>query len=217
MWRSALIDGGIAIGLLAVWYFCSRHWLRRRAEQVHGWLQLSFRRHGKVSGIQWLSPSRFQVQLSLRASAFRDAQLVVQLTPREMPFSWVWYRLRRHQETATFAANLDSPPSFNLDVQNHRWCASTIEPTSAVRDWSAERLGPMVITTRRDWQNDILNMMDALAASRHYDFLKIAYRKRAPHFSATVALQAIEPDALAEVNVFDVLRELAMSSSPSPF
>ena len=72
------------------------------------------------------------------------------------------------------------------------------------KKWSAERLGPMVITTRKDWQHEIVNMMDALAASRSYDFLKIAYRKESPHFSATVALNAMEPDALAEVSVIDV-------------
>ncbi len=155
--------------------------------------------------------------MSLRASTFRDANLVVQLTPREMPFSWLWYRVRRHQETATFAANLDAPPSFNLDLQNHRWCGSTLEAAAVKRNWSAERLAPMVITTRAEWQHDIVNMIDALSASRRYDFLKIAYRKNAPHFSATVALDAMEPDALAEVNVFDVLRELALNSSPSPY
>jgi|SRR5581483_2508696 len=217
MWQSALIDGGVAAGILAIWYFSWRHWLRRRSELVMGWLQLAFRRHGKVAGIEWLSPSRFQVKLRPRASGFRDAQLVVQLAPREMPFSWLWYRLRRRQETATFAANLDSPPQFNLDVRNHRWCGTSIDPGEGKKVWRAERLATMVITTRSDWQHDIVNMMDALAASRSFEFLKIAFRKEAPHFSATIALNAMAPDALAEINVFDVMRELASSSSPSMF
>ena len=135
-----------------------------------------------------------------------------------MPLSWLWYRIRRHQETATFAADLDSPPAFNLDVRNHRWCSTaSAKVPLKVKKWSAERLGPLVISTRNDWQHEIVNMMDALAASRSYDFLKIAFRKQAPHFSATVALNAMEPDALAEINVFDVIRELATSSSPSAF
>ncbi|HEY3929119.1 MAG TPA: hypothetical protein VGL89_12140 [Candidatus Koribacter sp.] len=217
MWRSALIDGGVAAGILAIWYFSWRYWLRRRSEVVLSWLHVAFHRHGKIAGIEWLSASRFQVKLHPRASAFRDAQLVVQLAPREMPFSWLWYRLRKHQETATFAANLDPPPPFNLDVRNHRWCGSSISPSEAVREWQGERLAPMVITTRKDWQHEIVNMMDALAASRSFDFLKIAFRKEAPNFSATIALNAMQPDAQAEFNVFDVIRELATSSSPSAF
>jgi hypothetical protein len=59
--------------------------------------------------------------------------------------------------------------------------------------------------------------MDALTASRSFDFLKITFRKDEPHFSATMALNAIEPDALEEISVFDVIRELATSSSPSAF
>jgi|NGEPerStandDraft_6_1074524.scaffolds.fasta_scaffold06882_6 hypothetical protein len=218
MWWSVLIDGGVAVGLLAIWYFSWRLWLRRRSRLIIGWLQIACHRHGKVSDIEWLSPSRFQVNLRLRTTAFRQAHLIVQLTPREMPFSWFWYRIRNHQETATFAADLDSPPLYNLDVRNHRWCGTSASagPTpKTAKKWSAERLGPMVITTRKDWQHEIVNMMDALAASRSYDFLKIAYRKESPHFSATVALNAMEPDALAEVSVFDVIRELATSSSSS--
>jgi hypothetical protein len=222
MWWSVLIDGGIAVGLLALWYFSWRVWLRRRSHTIIGWLQVACHRHGKVSDIEWHSPSRFQVNLRLRTTAFRQAQLIVQLAPREMPLSWLWYRLRKHQETATFAADLDTPPAFDLDVRNHRWCGTSTGsmPTPETsKKWSAERLGPIVITTRKDWQHEIVNMMDALAASRSYDFLKIAYRKQSPHFSATVALNAMEPDALAEVSVIDVIRELATSSSssPSPF
>lgn len=221
MWWSALIDAAIAVSLLAIWYFSWRYWLRRRSRRVVGWVELAFRRYGKISGVQWLSPSRFQLDLRLKSGTFRDAHLIVQLAPREMPFSWLWYRLHNHQETATFAADLDSAPAFDLDVQNHRWCGTCpSDPAKSLasnRNWSAEKLGTMVITTRRDWQHDIVNMMDALRASRSYEFLKIAFRKTAPHFSATVALNAMEPDALAEVNVFDVIRELAMSSSPSTF
>lgn len=218
MWWLALIDGGIALALFAIWYFSWRYWLRRRSRLILAWVRLAFRRHGKVSDIEWLSASRFQVNLRLRTTAFRHAHLVVQLAPRELPFNWLLYRLRNHQETATFAASLDSPPVFNLDVQNHRWCGTSVSAApSPSRDWAAEKLGPIVITTRNDWRHEIVNMMDALTASRNYDFLKIAFRKEEPHFSATMALNAMEPDALADSNVFDVIRELASSSSPSAF
>jgi hypothetical protein len=216
MWWSALIDGGVAVALLAIWYLSWRRWLRRRSRVVVVWVQLAFRRHGKVAEIEWLSASRFRVNLRLRTTTFRNAHLVVQLAPRELPFTWLWYRIRKQQETATFAANLDSPPAFNLDVRNHRWCGTSLPP-APTKKWSAERLSPIVITTRRDWQHEIVNMMDALAASRSYEFLKIVFRKDSPHFIATVALSAMQPDALAEVNVFDVIRELATSSSHSAF
>ncbi len=221
MWWSASIDGGIALALLAIWYLSWRQWSRKRSRRIVKWVELACRRHGRVDSISWLSPSRFQVDLRLKNHAFRNPHLIVQLAPREMPLSWLWYRLRKHQETATFAANLDCPPAFNLDLRNHRWSATcfnrTAQKPDEIRKWRAERLGQIVITTRRDWQHDIVNMMDALSASRSYDFLKIVFRRESPHFSATVALGAIEPDVLAEANIFDVIRELATSSSPSPY
>lgn len=215
---SVLIDGGVAVAFLAIWYLVWRRWLRRRSRLIVGWVQLAFRRQGKVAQVEWLTTSRFRVNLRLKTTTFRDAYLVVQLAPRELPFTWLWYRIRKHQETATFEANLDSPPAFNLDVRNHRWCGTSLSsPPATTQNWSAERLGPIVITTRRDWQHEIVNMMDALAASRSYEFLKIVFRKDSPHFLATIALSAMQPDALAELNVFDVIRELATSSSPSAF
>ncbi len=217
---SALIDGGIALALLVIWYLFWRNWLRKRSRRIIGWVELACRRHGKVDSIHWQSPSRFQIDLKLRSQTFRNPYLVVQLAPREMPLSWLWYRLRKHQETATFAANLDCPPAADFDLRNHRWSATCFKPGKGGaknRIWRAERLGQIILTTREDWQHDIINMMDALTAARSYDFLKIEYRRESPQFTATVALEAIEPDVLAEASIFDVIRDLATSSSPSPF
>ncbi|ABF40916.1 hypothetical protein Acid345_1915 [Candidatus Koribacter versatilis Ellin345] len=217
---SALTDGGIAVALLVIWYLAWRHWLRKRSRRIVNWVEVACRHHGRVDSVHWHSASRFQVDLHLGTATFRDPHLIVQMAPCEMPLSWLWYRLRKHQETATFAATLDCAPAANLELLNHRWSATCFKPqqrSAKDREWHAQRLGQVVITTRKDWQHDIVNMMDALTASRSYDFLKIAYRREPPQFSATVALAAIQPDALAEASIFDVIRELATSSSPSPF
>jgi hypothetical protein len=75
--------------------------------------------------------------------------------------------------------------------------------------WQMERTQPFMITTRTEWQQELSPMMDALIASRDRDFLNISYSKQSPHFSATLPLEAIAPDAATCSEFFDVLRELA--------
>ena len=60
-------------------------------------------------------------------------------------------------------------------------------------------------------------MMSALVASRDCDFLSVAFRRTTPHFSATVPLASLAPEAQTESDLFDVLRELAAGASTSRF
>jgi hypothetical protein len=165
-----------------------------------------------------VSASSFQLRVRLWPNLFQHTSVKVQLFPRELPLSWLIARLRRRQETLTFEADLDFAPSFNLEVNNHRWCGRTRRrlPGNS-ENWSMERSGPFVITTRNDWQREITNMMHALVASRDCDCLTVSFSRTSPHFSATVALQSISPERQSETNIFDAMRELAAGASASRF
>jgi hypothetical protein len=140
------------------------------------------------------------------------------MLPREMPLSWIISRLKKRHETLTFEANLLCPPGFNLEVQNQRWSGNSrkrfMKKHTVVR---LKHIGPFVISSRHDWERDITNMMQALSASRYCELLSVSFRRTAPHFSATVALAAIEVQGYAPVRIFDALRELASGASAARF
>ncbi len=214
----------IAIDVLAVallvlaWYFWFLRFNRRRAVEVLRWIEGAFNGHGQIASVRWASGSRFDVQMRLAPAMFRQASLVVQLFPRELPVSWVLSRIRKQQETLTFQADLDSAPSFNLEVHNHRWYGRTRRrfPTKS-QEWVLEQAGPFVLTTRNDWQREITTMKGALVASRDCDCLTVCFRRTSPHFSVTVPLATIAPGSETKSEIFDVLRELAAGASTARF
>jgi hypothetical protein len=216
--RLIAIDVLAGVLLAVAWYFWFAHYNRRKAVEVLHWVERAFGGHGEVASVHWATASRFRVQMRLVPTVFHHASLLVQFFPRELPFSWLVSRTRRQRETLTFEADLDGPPSFNLEVHNHRWYGRTRRRLPAKsQNWTLEQAGPFVLTTRNDWQREITTMMSALVASRECDCSTVCFRRSSPHFSVTVPLETISPESQTQSEIFDVLRELAAGASTARF
>jgi hypothetical protein len=210
----------ILAGLILVtgWYVCFVRYNRRQATEVILWIKTAFCGHAQILGVQWTSPSRFEVKLRLSSNVFQQASILVRLMPREFALNWLISKLRNQQELATFEADLDIPPSFNLEVQNQRWYGRTRRRAKLHPEHGTiETCGPFVLTTRRDWQREITSMMNALVASRDSDFQNVSFRRSSPHFAATVSLKSLAPQRNTGNDIFHVLRELADCAGASRF
>lgn len=212
------LSAGLGAVIITVWYLVCVRLNKRRSVRILSWIRTAFEGHGSVAGVEWVSASRFLVRLRLPECGFRQPCIQVSLWPREMPLRWLASRWRKMQETITFEANLHCAPSFNMEVHNHRWRGRTRRRMNLHSEGlTTHSIGPFVISSRYDWQGEITRMMDALVASRQCEFLKVSFRRNAPHFSATVTLQAFANHCAGEVGIFEVLRELAEGASTSRF
>jgi len=200
----------------AIWYCLSLRHNRRKAVRVLRWIEAALGGQGHVTGMRWIDPSRFKVPLRLTSGIFHRAWVLVEFTPCEMPVKWILSKLKNRQDLITFQADLDWPPSFTLDVNNFRWFARSSRKTPLEgRHWTFEQPGPFVISTRMDWQKEITTAMTSLAGSSNREFLNISFRRRSPHFSATMLLDSIAPTSPTRSYMFESVRELAASSSAS--
>lgn len=207
-------------GLIVVsgWYVCFVRYNRRKAAETILWIKAAFCGYAQVVGVHWRSASTFDVRLRLATQGFQQTHIRVRLMPREFALNWLLSKVRKQQEVIVFEADLDSPPAFNLEVHNQRWCARTRRKNKALPKKAAvETCGPFVITTRRDWQREITSMMNALVASRDSDFLSVSFRRVSPHISATVPLKSLAPQQQCGNELFQVLRELADCAGASRF
>lgn len=211
-----------ALSLLAaaaaccLWYVCCIRHARKRAIQVLGWIEGTLQGHGHVAGLEWQSPSRFQVPIHLRSNIFHDASLIVQMFPREFPLRWLLSRLHKEQETVTFDADLDLAPGFSLDLHNYRMYARTrkdLDPEGS--GWHYEQSTPFILTTRSDWRKEITSVITSLVSSGDRKFLNVSFRCTSPHFRAVLPLEAITPGNPDRPQMFETLRELAAGSSAS--
>lgn len=212
----ALLAVCIAIGLMmwAGWAGWFRRENRRRSQRALHWIESAFQGHGQVAGVRWANPSNFQVQLSLAQHLFQRASVAVHLLPRESPIHWLRAAWHKQQEVLTFTSDLELPPDFDLQVENHRWCGRTRRRIPSATLLHTMRTTPFMITTRAEWQHQS-TMLDALIASRERDFLSVNYRRHSPHFAATLPLDSLDPAANGVPEFFDVLRELAGGASAS--
>ena len=207
-----------AAALCAAWYWLSLRYNRRKSVGILRWIQAALAGQGTVTGMRWISSSQFKVSLRLTSGLFHRAWLMVELRPCDLPVHWILSKLRNQKDLITFQADLDLAPAFSLDVHNSRWFARSSRKTSLDScHWTFEQTGPFVITTRMDWQKEITSAMTSLAGSNNREFLNIRFRRRSPHFSVTLPLEAIAPDSPSRNYMFDAVRELAASSSASLF
>jgi hypothetical protein len=210
----AAIYVALAVLLWMGWTGWFRRLNQRRSQRALHWIEVAFQGHGQLAGVRWAGPSCFQVQLRLGQDLFQRASVAVHLLPRESPLAWLRAAWSKQQEVLTFTSDLELPPDFDLQVENHRWYGRTRRGMPTLRGLHTMRTTPFMITTRSEWQNQNA-MLDGLIASRERDFLSVNYRRQSPHFAATLPLECLDPHAAGVTEFFDVLRELAGGASTS--
>jgi len=217
MWRNFGFDFLIGTLLVMGWYYIGLRLNRRRSMKVVYWIDEAIHGSARIAGLEWLSPSHFMVRLRFPEHQFKRAQIHVRLHPWELPLRWLMSRIHKAQETMTFEADLASPPTFNMQVQGQRWVGKVRRKKNDqnLENYQLERLGPFVITTRPDWDQNIVNAMDTLSSSAPCDFLQVSFNPETPNFTATLPLDLVRPGSEYRATIFDTMRELAIGESQS--
>lgn len=195
------------------WYFWVANANRGKAYDVLQWINLALRSEGHVTGLRRISVSNFLVPLRMRSPIFRDAAVLVEFVHRETPLRWLRERRAGKLDSLTFQANLDCAPNFNFHVHNYRWYAgSRRHMDKDPSRWMLDHSEPVVFATRK-WQREVSVLVNALLSSRQQELLALSFRRKSPHFSATVSLDSVTPSANSGPSVFALLREIAAEAS----
>ena len=213
MGRLLFIDVLFAVAVLTAWYFWFARSNRRRGASALRWVQVACAGKGRIVNSHWQGTSLLKASLHLPSRWFDDAKLTVRLLPRPLPIQWLMGRWHKQKETLTFEADLGCAPNFRLDVFNHRWCGHNSKNLgSASREWTITKPGPIVLTTREKWSQELNPVVSALMASREKNFLSVRFHPDSPHFSATIDLDRLSDQRSAE-GLLNVLLELAEGAS----
>ncbi len=204
MWGMLLFDAAVALVVVAGWYLGWREVNRLRAEKLMLSIKQAVAGRALVAGPFWHKPSRFDVELRY-VSGFRESWLSVELTPREMPLSWLLAFLHKQGEQVTFRAELEQRPSSGLIITRHKCCGYTSR--EALSSDECYSLGSLVITTREDWQSETA-IVESILAARSRQLTKVEFRKRAPHLLVTAPLSSLTQDD-DDSGLFGLLQELA--------
>jgi hypothetical protein len=188
--RLVLIDAISAAVLLGAWFFYFARYNRRKGALALRWVETACSSKGQILDAHWLSITLLQARLGFTSHWFDNARVTIRLQPRPIPFKWFVSLWHRQKETLTFEADLGS------------------------RDWSVARPGPVVLTTRTHWTQELSPVVNTLITSRGHSLMSVRFRSESPHLAATVPLEALA-DEQGAAGFLSVLRELAAGASAS--
>jgi|SRR5581483_2614603 len=213
MGRFVAIDVLGAVAVLVIWYACFARYNRRRGLNVLRWVQSACEGRGRVTKVCWRGSSRLLAELRFPPHWFERARVTVRLLPRPTPVNWALSHWRKEKETLAFEADLDTAPRFRLEVHNHRWSGHNSKTLSS-RNWTISRPGPIVLTSRTKWGQELTPVINSLMASREKNFVTIRFSPESPHFSAILEIESLTNVAAAQ-GWLETLRELASGASTS--
>jgi hypothetical protein len=203
------------VGLLTLWYLCFTRYNRRKGNDALRCVEAACLGRGEVIEPTWLGASRLRARLRFSSHWVEDACITVRLRPRPIPPSWFLSLWRKQQETLTFEANLGCAPDFNLEVWRHRWFTrNSPDDDTGSRQWSLFQPGPVILTTRGRWGQELSPVVNTLMTSRGHNLISVRFRPDSPHLTATVTLETLS-DRQAGAGFLAVLRDLAAGASTS--
>ena len=82
------------------------------------------------------------------------------------------------------------------------------------KNWIVSRPGPIVLTSRSKWGQELSPVINSLMASREKNFVTIRFSPESPHFSAILEIDSLGNEP-ADHSWLDALRELASGASTS--
>jgi hypothetical protein len=205
----------VAVAALCVtWYAVALRQKREKSKEILRWIQASLAGRGHVVGISWTAASCFRVPLRLTCGVFNRAWVLVEMRSQQTPVHWLFNKLNGRPEVLTFQADLDCPPTFSLQMQNYRWFVRSSPKAEIDRPgWQFERLPSVMISTKPDSQKEIASTMASLSKGDNAEFLEVSFQRCSPHFSATLPLEALAPDAPTRTYMLDAMREMAGSAA----
>ena len=214
MGRLLLIDASSAVALLASWYFLFSRYNRRKAASALKWVESACAGNGRIVEARWLGSCRLQARVRFVAQWFENARVTVRLRPRAIPLQWLFSIWRKQKETLTFEADLGYAPSFHLEVFRHQWVTHKQTRLKKPRTWAVTRPGPVILTTRTQWTQELTPVVNTLMTSRGHSLVAVRFRPESPHLAATVDLETLA-DERAAAGFLLMLRDLAAGASAS--
>jgi hypothetical protein len=131
----------VLVAVVMGWFAFGVVWNIRRGNAVLKWLQGGLPRLGEKTTLRWLGSSVVEMGLAKAKPPFRRAELLLVMEPRDVPWFWVFARVRGRRDTLIIRGQLASPPPFEFDVlAPGSWSEQLALQHGEARRWEPETL-----------------------------------------------------------------------------
>lgn len=137
----------------------------RKGNDALRWLQDGLKLLGEKTNLRWLGSSVVELTIPSAKEPFRQAEVVVVLEPRDVPFLWWYYRVRGRRDLLIVRGQLRRTPGFEFEALDPRcWTTHTIEKQVRSRNWNPVALpesSPLVAYAAEDLPSAI-HLLEAI-------------------------------------------------------
>ncbi len=185
-------------GLWVAWLLGGTLINRRRAAAVSRWAYAEARPYGKKLFVRWITMAAFELTVPEARAPFKQLSLTGFLQSREMPFIWLWNRVRRRGDLLIVRAELRRRPVWGFEVYRPQsLLAGDARRAALDAGWTPEQGADGL--WRANGGGAAAELSERLVAALgpwapHLD--RLAMRREAPQLVVALALGGVRPGAM---------------------
>lgn len=201
----------VAVAVVMGWFAVGVVWNIRRGNAVLRWMQGGLPRLGEKTTLRWLGTSVVELTIQRAKPPFRQVEILVVLTPRDVPWLWLLAAGRGRRDFLIVRGQLVTAPRLEYEVAApHSWTGRRSVAEARQRRWSEQAEGDhLYLAPSASQAVSRPGALDLLGeAGRAFRGVwRIAVRRERPQFELHLPLpNPRQADAGA---YFDALRRLA--------
>jgi hypothetical protein len=188
----------LGVGLWVAWLLGGTLINRRRAAAISRWAYAEAKPYGKQLYVRWITLAAFELTVPEARAPFQQLSITGFLQSREMPFVWLWNRVRRRGDLLIVRAALRRRPVWGLEVYRPQsLLAGDARRAATDAGWTPAQGADGL--WRADGGGAAAELSARLVAALgpwapHLD--RLAVRREAPQLVVALALRGVRPDAV---------------------
>ncbi len=204
----------ILVILVMGWFAVGVIWNIRRGNSVLRWMQEGLPKLGEKTTLRWLGSSVVELSIQRAKAPFRQVQVLLVLTPRDVPWLWLLAAGRGRKDTLIIRGQLATAPRLEYEVASAgSWTGRRSIVEARDRRWGEEPEGDHLFLAPTASLAVSRPGARALLAAAHETFpavWRLAVRRDSPQFEFHVPLPATNGKA---GEYFEAIRLMAQRAS----
>jgi len=206
----------VLVAVVMGWFAFGVVWNIRHGNAVLRWMQGGLPRLGEKTTLRWLGSSAVELAIAKARPPFRRVELLLVMEPRDVPWFWLFARLRGRRDMLIVRGQLVTAPQFEFDLLSPgSWSERETINRSDARHWETEPLGDTNFRAPAPTRSLSRRIApDALEAARKVQpaVWRLSSRREFPQVELHVPLP--HPRQTDARQFFDALRALAERLTP---
>lgn len=197
------------------WFAVGVIWNIRRGNAVLKWMQGGLPRLGERTTLRWLGTSVVELTIQRAKPPFRQVQLLLVLTPRDVPWLWLLAAGRGRKDLLIVRGQLMSAPRLEYELALPRsWTGQRAIAEARGRRWGEQADGDHLFlapTASQAVSRPAASELLSLTMQSFPGVSRLAVRREQPQFELHVPMP--KPAGLEAGEYFEAVRRVAQRAA----